>query len=146
MLQSLVGEQSELYVCGWGSLANGGGNNWLSYSGIVRVLFPEQLRAVAEGLCRRNVVHSISVLKISMCAACVCPGVHRRFGRFFYFSCWKETGPLCWALLPKSKIFLLWNEHFGGGHIEIFQILLPSTGLEDHNSARKLEADKWLDM
>lgn len=86
MPQSLVAGQSEsppplAVSVAW--LANGGRNDWLSYSGIVRVLFPEQLRAVAEGLCRRNVVHSISVLKVSMCAARVCPGVHRRSGRFF---------------------------------------------------------------
>lgn len=60
------------------SLANGCGS-WLSYSGVVRVLFPEQLRAVAERLCRCHVIHAVSVLKVSMWGAGVSPGVHRRF-------------------------------------------------------------------
>lgn len=56
-------------LAGWG----------LSYSGVVRILFPEQLRAVAERLCRCHVIHSVSILKVSMCRAGVCPGIHRRF-------------------------------------------------------------------
>lgn len=65
-------------ICWPGLLANGFGS-WLSYSGVVRILFPEQLGAVAERLCRRHIIHSVSILKVSVCAAGVCPGIHCRF-------------------------------------------------------------------
>lgn len=69
------------YFYPW-SLANSDGSCWLSYSGVVGVLFPEQLRAVAERLCRCNIVHPVSILEVSMCAAGICPSVHRRFSDF----------------------------------------------------------------
>ena len=122
-----------LAIAWLGSLANAGGS-WLSYSGVVRILFPEQLRAVAERLCRCHVIHSISVLKVSMCAAGICPGVHRGFSDSSTLCGWKEIGPLCGDLLPKRKIFLLWNERFGGWHIEAYEALLPPAGPEWDNT------------
>lgn len=103
---------------------------WLSYSGVVRILFPEQLRAVAERLCRCHVIHSVSILKVSMCCAGVCPGIHRRFpDSLSFFSGWKEISLLC-RDPPKRKIFPLWNDRFGGGHDGAYGALLPPSGLE----------------
>lgn len=111
LINKLLHQPCDIAICFLRSLANGSGS-WLSYSGVVRVLFPEQLRAVAERLCRCHVIHSVSILKVAMCAAGVCPGVHRRFSDSSTFSGWKETGPISRDLLPKRKIFLLWNERF----------------------------------
>lgn len=79
---------------------------WLSYSGVVRILFPEQLRAVAERLCRCHVIHSISILKVSMCCAGVCPGIHRRFpDSLSFFLVEKKLG--CFVgIFGKEKYFL----------------------------------------
>lgn len=80
---------------------------WLSYSGVVRILFPEQLRAVAERLCRCHVIHSVSILKVSMCCAGVCPGIHRRFPDSL--SCLlveKKLGCFVGIFFRKEKYFL----------------------------------------
>lgn len=117
-------------------LANGCGS-WLSYSGVVRVLFPEQLRAVAERLCRCHVIHAVSVLKVSMWGAGVSPGVHRRFSdSATFFSGWKEIGPLCRDLLPKRKLFLQRNERFGGGQTNARRALPPPSGSECRQTRR----------
>lgn len=91
-----------LKIAPWGRqpLAVG---RWLSYSGVVRILFPEQLRAVTKRLCRCHVIHSVSILKVSMCGAGVCPGIHRGFPDSLSFSGWKEIRLLCRDLLPKRK-------------------------------------------
>lgn len=92
-------------VCRLVSLANGCGS-WLSYSGVVRVLFPEQLRAVAERLCRCHVIHAVSVLKVSMWGAGVSPGVHRRFSdSATFFLVEKKLGRFVGIFFRKENCF-----------------------------------------
>lgn len=80
---------------------------WLSYSGVVWILFPEQLRAVAERLCRCHVIHSVPILKVSMCCAGVCPGVHRRFPDYWrFFLVEKKLGCFVGVFFRKEKYFL----------------------------------------
>lgn len=80
---------------------------WLSYSGVVRILFPEQLRAVAERLCRCHVIHSVPILKVSMCCAGVCPGIHRGFpDSSSFFLVEKKLGCFVGIFFRKEKYFL----------------------------------------
>ena len=89
----------------WSSLANAGGS-WLSYSGIVGILFPEQLRAVTEGLCRCHIIYSVSVLKVSVCAAGVGSGVHRWFsGSWTFFWLKRNRGRFVGIFFRKEKYF-----------------------------------------
>ena len=76
-----------------------------SYSGVIGILFPEQLRAVSKRLCRCHIISSVSVLKVSMRTPGICPGVHACFTVCFTFFDCKEIGPLCGDLLPKRKYF-----------------------------------------
>lgn len=89
-------------VCRLESLANGG---WLSYPGVVGILLPEQLRAVAEGLCWCHIIDPVSVLKVSMCVAGVCPGIHRRFSDSSTFQAKKKQGRFVGIFFLKEKHF-----------------------------------------
>lgn len=120
-----------LKIAPWGRqpLAVG---RWLSYSGVVRILFPEQLRAVTKRLCRCHVIHSVSILKVSMCGAGVCPGIHRGFPKSLSFSGWKEIRLLCRDLLPKRKKYFLCETSVLAAdmseHVERYRRLLGRSG------------------